>query len=106
MDLDINERYRYCFGITIPNGHQPEDVVLSFNRFQGEYIKSLPLLSSQQILIDDAIEIRVQLKPCITPDFLMELLSFGENLRVLQPQSLIEKLNSTAETIQRKYEEV
>ena len=104
-DFDVNEHYRYCFGIISPNGHQPEDVVLSFNAFQGKYIKSLPLHDSQQILIDNEDELRIQLKLFITHDFFMELLSFGENLKVLKPQSLIDDLKSTVRNIQSIYEE-
>lgn len=104
-DFDVNEHYRYCFGIISPNGHQPQDVVLSFNAFQGKYIKSLPLHDSQQILIDNEDELRIQLKLFITHDFFMELLSFGENLKVLKPQSLIDDLKSTVRNIQSIYEE-
>ena len=104
-DFDVNEHYRYCFGIISPNGHQPEDVILSFNAFQGKYIKSLPLHDSQQILIDNEHELRIQLKLFITHDFFMELLSFGENLKVLKPQSLIDDLKSTVRNIQSIYEE-
>ncbi|MCZ2393239.1 MAG: WYL domain-containing protein [Chitinophagales bacterium] len=104
-DFDVNEHYRYCFGIISPNSHQPEDVVLSFNAFQGKYIKSLPLHDSQQILIDNEDELRIQLKLFITHDFFMELLSYGKNLKVLKPQSLIDDLKSTVRNIQSIYEE-
>lgn len=104
-DFDVNEHYRYCFSIISPNDHQPENVILSFNAFQGKYIKSLPLHDSQQILIDNEDELRIQLKLFITHDFFMELLSFGENLKVLKPQSLIDDLKSTVRNIQSIYEE-
>lgn len=104
-DFDVNEYYRYCFGIISPNGHQPEDVILSFNAFQGKYIKSLPLHDSQRILVDNADELRIQLKLFITHDFFMELLSFGDNLKILEPQSLIDDLKSTVRNINNKYEE-
>lgn len=104
-DFDINEHYKYSFGIVSPNGDQPEDIVLSFNQFQGNFIKSLPLHSSQQILEDSEKELRIKLKLFITKDFLMELLSFGGDMKVIQPQSLIDELKSTAGSIQRMYEE-
>lgn len=103
-DFDVNEHYRYCFGIISPNGHQPEDVILSFNAFQGKYIKSLPLHDSQQILVDNKDELRIQLELFITHDFFMELLSYGDNLKVLKPQSLIDELQSTVRNINNRYE--
>jgi len=52
----------------------------------------LPLHESQQILADNEEEIRVQLTVFITHDFVMELLSHGANVKVLQPESLIQDL--------------
>lgn len=104
-DFDVNEHYKYCFGIISPNGHQPEDIILSFNAFQGKYIKSLPLHDSQQILIDNEDELRIQLKLFVTHDFFMELLSFGENLKILKPKTLIDDLKSTIRNVLSIYEE-
>lgn len=103
-DFDVNEHYKYCFGIISPNDLKPESVILSFNVFQGKYIKSLALHDSQEILIDNDVELRIQLKLFITHDFFMELLSFGENLKVIEPQSLIHDIKSTVRKIQGIYE--
>lgn len=104
-DFDVTEHYRYCFGIISPNGDQPELIILSFNSFQGKYIKSLPLHESQQILIDNEDELRIQLKLFITHDFFMELLSYGQNLKVIIPQRLINDLKAIVKNIQSIYEE-
>lgn len=45
-----------------------------------------------KILIDDEKETRVQLKLYLTYDLLMELLSFGANMRVIEPQTLIDQM--------------
>lgn len=102
--FDVNEYYRHSFGIISPNAQEPEEVVLSFHPFQGKYIQSLPLHDSQKVLIDNEEELRIQLKLFITHDFFMELLSFGENVKVLKPQSLIDDLQSTIKKIQKMYE--
>lgn len=104
-NFDVNDHFRYCFGIVSPNDHQPEDIILSFNTKQGKYIKSLPLHDSQQILVDNDIELRIKLKLFITHDFFMELLSFGQNVKVIQPHNLINYLKNTVKNIQMKYEE-
>lgn len=101
-DFNINEHYKYCFGIISPNGHKPQEVILSFDPFQGKYIKSLPLHESQQILIDNEDELRVKLTLFVTHDFFMELLSYGENLKVIEPESLIKDIkNSLQETLKQ-----
>lgn len=86
--LNIEELYRHSFGIISNDGHPPQEIVLSFDHFQGKYIKSLPLHSSQQIIVDNDDELRVKLTVHITHDLIMEIRSFGENVKVIEPPSL------------------
>ena len=65
---------------------------LSFEPFQGKYIKTLPLHHSQQIRVDNEEELQVTLRLCITHDFVMELLSYGDSMEVLEPPALIEEI--------------
>jgi len=88
----IEENYRYCFGILSPNDEELQDIVLSFDPVQGKYIKSLPLHHTQQIIIDNEDELQVKLKLYVTHDFVMELLSFSDNMKVLKPASLANTL--------------
>lgn len=92
---NIEELYRYCFGIITPTDAEPEEIILSFNPVQGKYIKTLPLHDTQQILIDNQNEFRISLSLYVTHDLIMELLSFGPNLKVLQPISLMETIRDT-----------
>ena len=103
-DFNINQHYKYCFGIISPNGHKPEEVILSFDPFQGKYIKTLPLHESQQVLMDNEEELRIKLTLFITHDFFMELLSYGENLRVIKPEKLINGLKSTFKNVLNLYD--
>jgi hypothetical protein len=100
---EIEETYRYCFGIISPNGKSPEEIVLSFEPYQGKYIKLLPLHDTQQILIDSANELQVKLKLYITYDLVMELLSFGETLKVIKPKSLIKEIRDAHEKAYKNY---
>ncbi|GHV69281.1 WYL domain-containing protein [Bacteroidia bacterium] len=102
-DFDVNELLKYCFGIIIPSGAEPQEIVLSFNSFQGKYIKSLPLHSSQKILIDNEKELRISLKLYITDDFIMELLSVGRTVKVIAPQSLVEDIKEIYVKALKKY---
>jgi predicted DNA-binding transcriptional regulator YafY len=102
-NYSVEEDYRYCFGIISPNGESPQDIILAFDPFQGKYIKSLPLHDSQVILIDNSEEIRIKLRLCLTHDFLMELLSFGEYLKVIEPKSLADKVKISQEKAFNQY---
>ncbi len=86
--IDVKQYFEHCFGIITPDIDVPEEVILSFDYTQGRYIKTLPIHSSQEILIDNEDELRIRLKLNITFDFIMELLSYGERVKVIQPKSL------------------
>lgn len=103
IDFDVNEHYKYCFGIISPNEHQPHEVILSFDPFQGKYIKTLPLHESQVILKDHEEELLIKLTLFLTHDFLMEILSYGDNVKVIQPESLIEDLKTSYENALKLY---
>ena len=77
---------------------------MSFAPFQGQYVKSLPLHESQEVLIDNEEELRIKLTLFTTHDFFMELLSHGENLRVIKPTSLIDDLKSAYKNSLKLYD--
>jgi len=79
--------FKYCFGIE-GNASKPDRVVLSFTVEQGKYIESLPLHSSQKELINNEKEYRIELYVHPTYDFVMELMSLGNQVKVLEPESL------------------
>jgi len=103
VNFDVNEHCKFCFGIISPTDHELAEVILSFDPFQGKYIKSLPLHETQEILVEDEHEVRVKLKIYLTHDFLMEILSHGENVKVIQPVSLIEELKNSHQKALAQY---
>jgi predicted DNA-binding transcriptional regulator YafY len=92
--FDVQEYYKHSFGIIHPTDQPVEEVILSFTPEQGKYIKSLPLHDSQQILVDNEKELRISLRLCITFDFVMEILSYGGNVKVIQPSCLVQEIVS------------
>jgi len=102
-NYSIEQSYRYCFGIISPNDEEPQDIILSFDPFQGKYIKTLPLHDTQQVLVDDDVEMKIKLKLCLTHDLVMELLSFGDNMKVIEPKSLADQIKQAHEKAYRQY---
>ena len=102
-DFIVNEHFKYCFGIISPNEHKPQEVILSFDPFQGKYIKTLPLHESQVILKDNEDELLIKLTLFVTHDFFMEILSFGDNVKVIQPVSLIAEIKIAYESALKLY---
>lgn len=102
-NYSIEQSYRYCFGIIIPNDEEPQDIILSFDPFQGKYIKTLPLHETQQVLVDNDVEMKIKLKLRLTHDLVMELLSFGDNMKVIEPKSLADQIKQAHEKAYRQY---
>lgn len=102
-NYSIEQSYRYCFGIISPNDEEPQAIILSFDPFQGKYIKTLPLHETQQVLLDNDEELKIKLKLCLTLDLVMELLSFGDNMKVIEPKSLADQIKQAHEKAYRQY---
>jgi len=93
MEFNAEEKFKYAFGII--NGEEaPEKIKLWFTRGQGNYIKSLPLHVSQKIISENDTELILELFVCPSHDFVMELLSMGAAVKVLEPLSLQQKIKA------------
>lgn len=93
-DFNIEEHYRYCFGIISPNSEEPEEIILAFEPVQGKYIKTLPLHWTQKVIQDDEYALVIRLKLFVTQDLIMELLSYGKSVGVIEPDSLYNEMKS------------
>ena len=84
-NFKVAETFKNCFGVIGSDEKEPEEIILSFTPFQWEYIKSLPLHHSQKLVKDNKNKVQVSLKIYATHDFIMELLSFGKEVKALKP---------------------
>jgi len=78
--------------IKLSESSKPEKVVLSFTAVQGKYIQSLPLHHTQKENAINENEYRIELMVHPSYDFVMELMSLGNQVKVLEPQSLRERM--------------
>lgn len=104
-DFDVKRLFQYSFGIIVGTQKNPEDIVLAIQKPQAEYIKSMPLHVSQKILRETESEVHISLKLLITEDFVQEIMSHGDRIKVLQPQQLIEEIRNTCDEVLRQYKE-
>lgn len=79
--------FKHAFGITTFEG-KAEEVVLSFNKIQKAYVLTQPLHESQEVLSETDNELVVKLNVGLTVELIMSILSFGENVKVVSPESL------------------
>lgn len=90
--FDPVAKFKDCYGIYSSLEYPLEDIVLSFGKEDGLYLKSRPIHSSQKVLKETDSEIIFSFRLRITPDFIMELLSRSWSVRVISPASLRDEL--------------
>jgi predicted DNA-binding transcriptional regulator YafY len=96
---DLNNRFLETIGI-INNPDEPvETVTLTFTRFKGQYILSIPLHPTQQILMENESVIQVSIRVKLNYELVSVILSHGDEVRVDHPQRLKEMIREKAENI-------
>lgn len=86
--VDPENYFKDCIGVTL-DSDKIEKVILAFNQSQGEYIKTQHIHRSQKILEKTNDEkLWVQLEIIINHELIMTLLSYGANVKVMEPLSL------------------
>lgn len=89
-EIDWNEMYKHSFAMFTDGS--AENVVLSFDERDGNYIEAMPIHSSQTITRQkDRVIVTLNIR--ITLDFIMELMSRSWSIEVIVPLSLRQKLH-------------
>ncbi|TAF78145.1 MAG: WYL domain-containing protein [Bacteroidetes bacterium] len=92
--FDVEIYFKDCFGIIKPENEEfAPTFELLFSKKQGNYIKTYPLHHSQKVVSENDLEIVFSYKLFITHDFVMELLSFGNELILTNYNVLTQELN-------------
>lgn len=98
-NYNAEQAFIHSFGIIAGDDTQPQKIILQFTPSEAKYIKSLPLHHSQKLISEAKENSIFEFYLLPTYDFIMELLSIGEKVKVLAPESLkkemIEKLTMT-----------
>lgn len=101
--IDIEKYFINSFGIIYSEDEQPEEIVLSFDAEQGQYINTLPMHHSQKVLINNDKEYRIQLTLFPTYDFEREVLSHGERVKIISPKGFRDHLQNEVKNMLKNY---
>lgn len=103
-DFNAGDIFRNSFGIFVGDAEKPQPIVIRAFGDQRKYIRDLPLHHSQEVLAegDDYTDYRYFILPSF--DFKAELLSKGNRIEVLSPQSLREEIKESHLQAARLYE--
>lgn len=100
-DFDFEEYFKYSFGITVDGDVQ--DVTLKFTTFQGNYLKTLKIHPTQEVLIDNEDEFTISVKVQPSWEFYEKILGYGKNVQVLSPPKVINQYKKILEQISSLY---
>ncbi len=101
-NLNPTQLFTQIIGLVFPN-KPVEHVVLSFTPAQGNYIKTLPLHTSQKGLVDNAEECRISISVVPNYELIQEILKHGESVKVLEPLWLAEEIKAILKRAFERY---
>lgn len=104
QDFNLQDAFEYSFGIIESDKQRAKKITLSFSPVQGKYLKTQPLHHSQEIILDNEQELQITLKLSPSYDFIMELLSFGGSMKVLEPSDLAKTVAMELKKAYSQYE--
>ncbi|GAB3636117.1 hypothetical protein GCM10027422_17070 [Hymenobacter arcticus] len=91
----LASRFADVVGVSVPaESSVPELVQLQFRAGRGQYVRTKPLHPSQQVLAETADILTITLRVVPTPELETLLLSFGDDVEVLAPASLRERIGT------------
>lgn len=96
QDWNADAYFEYCFGIYRPQSSEanPQEVLFETNQNTANYLLSQPLHKSQKVVSEKDGVYQFSMKIYITYDLEMELLSLGDNIRIISPIELKKKILS------------
>ena len=100
--FDLNKLFEGTYGIIVDDT-PIESIRLKINAYQANYLRSMPLHSSQHELkrTEEYSIFSLHVRP--TFDFKQKLLSLGSTVEVLQPQSLRADMRGEIQEMMNKY---
>lgn len=95
--------FEHAYGITTFE-EAPSEVIIQCNPIQAQYIKTQALHQTQEILKETAEFTQFSLRVGITPELIMDLLSYGDGVKVLAPKKLQDEIKLRLEKAMKMYE--
>lgn len=100
---DAEKDFQNSFGIISTLNEIPQEIILSFDAEQANYVKTLPIHHSQEILVDNNQEFRIKLTLVPTYDFEQEILSKGSSFKIISPESFKNHMKAEVEEMLKNF---
>ncbi|MCF0205523.1 MAG: WYL domain-containing protein [Muribaculaceae bacterium] len=107
-DEDFADFFSDMIGVTLsPEG--PQEVILRFSKQRFDYVATKPMAGTQKILPQghkfyDSTHPTISLYVHITKELVQQVLSFGDDIEVIAPESLRQEIAAKIHKMAKKYE--
>lgn len=101
-DFDSEKYFNHVFGIAVPDG-EVEDIILEFESWRGKYLLSAPIHKSQEFMKEEDGKMFFSLKVIPFHELHAKILSYGDSVRVISPDSLRLKIRNILQESLNKY---
>ena len=101
-DFDPEKYFDHAFGIGVSDG-DVEEVILEFDAWRGKYLISSPIHKSQEFIEETSEKILLKFKVVPYHELHAKILSYGNHVRVIAPESLRLKIKELLEETLKKY---
>jgi len=100
--IDFDHYFDDVVGVTIPDvGIEKEYIVLQFTKSRFPYVSSKPIHRTQNMISEDECTISIDVRP--NNELITQILSFGPDVEVLEPQSFRDLIIKKIEQYTKKY---
>lgn len=102
-DFQPSDYWRYIVGINRPKDGKVEKVLLEFSYLQGRYFLSQPFFTPFEIVENNDEKLVVKLEIMIDIELIRLIASYGQEVRVLAPENLIEQIQAFHQNALERY---
>lgn len=101
-DIELDEYFDDVIGVTVPEADS-EDIVLRISKPRFEYIRTKPLHLTQRITEENEHFAVVTINVKVNKELESMILSFGNDIEVLSPESLRTRIAKKIQSMNQKY---
>lgn len=93
IDFDVEQEYQHVFGI-LKSDEKIQNIKIQCSESQYRYLETLPLHHTQKLILQENENFIISLELIPTYDFVMEILAMGKEVKVLEPNSLVQEIKN------------
>ncbi|MBU2929103.1 helix-turn-helix transcriptional regulator [Winogradskyella psychrotolerans] len=102
-NTDWDAFFRTMVGVVRPRGSEVEKVVLRFYNGRENYFKTKPFQPDFEEFFEEEKQDQVWFETIINPELVQQLLSYGKDVEILEPEELKEQLSEHSKVMQQYY---